>query len=142
MNDDVIRNAEHYEAVKKARREALYTKSPDGNIIVDHVRTANVLIRFIQLTPMDKWIKDVMIMRIGNPLINLKPATHMQIALTLGCMESEVREMEEVGTKIVNDYIRRVTQPEFVEKFERDRRNKASVDDTLNKIVNSDNSDR
>lgn len=133
--NNIIKNAEQYAHIKNIGKKHV---KGGNDIIVNHVDAANILIRFIELTPMDEWCKKVMIMRIGNPLINCKPMTHIQIALALGCMEDEVREIEEAGKNIVNDYMKKVTQPEFIEKFERDRRLKAHVDDTFNKIVNSD----
>lgn len=82
-------------------------------VTIDHFKAAIVLRRFIQLTPMDNWCKKVMSMRIGEPWNGIPAKSHMAIALELGCLESEVIEIEDTGKKLVGDYIMRVTAPGF-----------------------------
>lgn len=135
--DEIIKNKGQFDALMKKRRDnSLYKKVIDGKIEVDHVATANAIIKFIMLVPMDRWVKKVMIMRIGDPTKQKKPMSSMAVALALGMTEDEVIEAEEYGKKVVGDFMQRVTAPEFVEKFNREKSLEAQVKEIQSKTVN------
>jgi len=77
---DPIKNERQFsKAVNDIKSKPVVKKDPAGDIVTNHVAAAETVIRIIQLIPMDEWIKRVMIMRIGNPLINQKPMSHIQL---------------------------------------------------------------
>lgn len=69
----------------------------DGKLHVDHVAAANAMVMYIVNLPIDAWIKKIMVMRIGAPLINKAPMSAKQVALALGMYEQEVIECEQEG---------------------------------------------
>lgn len=82
----------------------------NGTIKVDHIATAHAMVAFINSIPkLDPWIKKVMIMRIGRPVLNGRPMSHMQIALELGMTTDEVLDLERAGVAIANEWMQKVT---------------------------------
>ncbi len=135
--DILIRNPDDFKAYLASRKNKnLYSIGKDGHVVVDHVATANVLAKFIELCPMDRWIKKVMIMRIGNPLLNKRAMTHMQIALTIGATVDEVLEIEKAGKVIVGKFLERCSSREAVEKFDRLEGNKRHINEVNNSLLN------
>jgi len=126
---DTPMTAEQAEAFLRSRKEGnikLYEKK-DGKMHVDHASTANAMVMFIANVPMDKWIKKIMIMRIGAPLLNKAAMSHMQIALRLGMLEKEVQEIEAEGIRICNEFMDRCTG-----KMVAMPGNKSFINDSLN----------
>ena len=122
MSDFVIKNTNDFERWINGRQgKPLYSKNEDNALVVDHVATANVLCKFIQLMPMDSWCKRVMIMRVGYPLRKLKALSYMQIALSLGCTEDEVNQIEQEGKERLAAYLARISSKEFVDKVASER---------------------
>ena len=108
------------EYLAKRKNKKLYSYDKDGKLVVDHLAVANVLGKFIELCPMDPWIRKVMILRIGSPLLKQKPMSHMQIAIQIGATVKEVEEMEVHGKIIVGRFLERCSAREAVEKVNRD----------------------
>ena len=139
MSDNVIHNADEFDAYIKSRQnKALFDRDANGQLKVDHIGAANAMVKMIMLTPMDKWVKRVMIMRIGDPTKKEKPRTHMQVALSLGMMEQEVIEAEQYGMKVVGDFMNRVSSTEFADRFNKEQTLRSQVEDIQNKKVNSE----
>ena len=131
--DMIIRNDSDFkEYLAKRKNKKLYKLKKDGRVTVDHVATANVLSKFIELCPMDKWLKKVMLLRIGNPIINQKAMSHMQIALLVGTDVNEIIEMEKAGKMIVGQFLQRCTTQEAVKKFDDKHKNKSGINDVKN----------
>lgn len=104
-----------------------------GTITVDHVATANCLIKFINTIPkLDPWIKKILIMRLSRPLINGKPMSYLAIALELGMSEQDVKDLEIAGKKIANEWMARNT----IEDGARSNESNSSINDILNQTAN------
>jgi len=94
---------------KALKKDKLYMFK-DGMLHIDHMAAADALIKFINSTPrLDKHIKEIMIMRIGSPAMDGVKMSHTAIALAKGMDEREVVFLEQVGVKIVNEYLERIT---------------------------------
>lgn len=104
-------------------------KRENGRLVIDHERTANAMAMFIANTPMDTIIKKILLMRIGAPLIHKKPMSHMAIALHLGMMQAEVKELERIGLDQCNEFMERSTGVMFAGTD-----NKKLVIDTMNEV--------
>ncbi len=105
------------------------------NITVDHFKVAVLLRGLIQKCPMDKWTKNVMLMRVGRPWEGLMPKTHLAIAIELKCTEQEVIEIEGAGKVIVEDFIKRCSDMAMDKKFEKDIANQAIKQDNISNII-------
>lgn len=113
---------------RQAGKERLYSINK-GRVVVEHISTVNALCKFIATLNIDNWIKKVLIMRIGAPLIHKKPMTHLQIALKLGMKEEEVKELEAVGIEICNEALKRT------QMIADASRKTVFIEDTLNKTA-------
>lgn len=134
-SDGLIINPSDFNNKKPVNRVA-----KNERIVIDHFKAAIVLTRCIQLCPCDEWIKKVMLRRVGRPWEGKMPMTHMAIALELGCLEKEVKEIEEVGKKIVGDYMAKSMDMASSKKFETEIANQAVVqENTESTTVNPDN---
>ena len=130
-NQDELLSADQVADVLDARRtgrDKLYKKE-NGKLVIDHVRTANAMAMFIVNIPMDKIIKKVLLMRIGSPLIHKKPMTHMAIAVSLGMLETEVREIEAIGLEACNEFMMKSSGHMFSGVD-----NKSLIIDTMNEV--------
>lgn len=113
---------------RRTGRDKLY-KRENGKLVVDHERTANAMAMFIANVPMDKIFKKILLMRIGSPLIHKKPMSHTAIAMSLGMMEPEVREIEKIALGICNEFMIKSTGHMFAGID-----NKSLVTDTMNEV--------
>ena len=125
-----LTEAENILRSRRNGRDKLY-KTENGKMVVDHSRAATTLALFISNIPMDKWIKRVMLMRIGSPLLNRKQMSHMTIALKIGATMDEVIEMEKIGIEICNEYMQKIS----VEQGSHSLENKILINDTLNETI-------
>ena len=132
----IIRNDADFKAYLASRTNKKLYETKDGRMVVDHVAVANVMSKFIELCPMDRWIKRVMLMRVGSPLLRKKAMSHMQIALTIGATVDEVIEMEKHGKYLVGMFLERCNAQEAVEKFDRLGSNKAEINNIKNTLTN------
>lgn len=133
-HQDTPQTANEVEAYLKDRKEGrvrLYEQK-DGKMVIDHVRTANAMSMFVANTPMPKIFKQILIMRIGSPLIHKKPMTNMAIALHNGMRVEEVEEIEREALKICNEFMQRSTG-----SLVTGNDNKGLIIDTLNETVNT-----
>lgn len=133
--EDKPLSASQVEEILKDRKNGtmrLYSRQ-NGRLVVDHARTANAMVMFIANIPMDKYIKKILIMRLGCPLINHKPMSHLQVALRLGMKESEVQQLEDAGKTICNEYMERVSDGVVALQG-----NASLITDTLNDVVRQD----
>lgn len=131
---DELLSASQVEEILKDRNSGKMRlhRRQNGHLVVDHAKTANAMVMFIANIPMDKFIKKILIMRLGCPLINKKPMTHLQVALQLGMKEAEVVELEQVGLQECNSYMERVTGGVLALPG-----NASLIEDTLNDVVRS-----
>lgn len=132
----IIRNDADFKAYLASRTNKKLYETKDGRMVVDHVAVANVMSKFIELCPMDRWIKRVMLMRVGSPLLRKKAMSHMQIALVIGATVDEVIEMEKHGKYLVGMFLERCNAAEAVEKFDRLESNKKHIDEVNNSLLN------
>lgn len=132
----IIRGPDDFKAYLAARKNKKLFDFKAGHVVVDHIATANVLAKFIELVPMDRWIKKVMLMRVGNPLMNKRQLSHMQIAITIGATVDEVIELERVGKIIVGKFLERCSAQEAVRKFETDLSAARNVNEVKNSMGN------
>lgn len=132
----IINNTDDFKAWLETRKnKKLYDVDANGRVIVDHIAVANVLAKFIELCPMDRWIKKVMLMRVGNPLMNNRKMTHMQIAIIIGATVDEVIELENAGKIIVGRFLQHCSAQEAVDKFNSNSKLSRNVDDIKNKLI-------
>ena len=135
QGDMIIRNESDFkEYLAKRKNKKLYNIKK-GRVVVDHVATANVLSKFIELCPMDRWIKTVMLMRVGSPLMKQKAMSHMQIALMIGTTEDEVKEMEVIGKTLVGNFLEKCSVRDVVKKFDSKEENKKGINEVKNIIT-------
>jgi len=133
----IVDNLDQVDAYLKPRNKAVEKEKlfefKDNVLQIDHVSTANVLAEFINSIPngaMDKWMKQILIMRIGRPALNGKKMSHLAIALELGMRVEEVKELEKIAIKICNDYLERVTLVEGA----RGNDNKSLLESTMERV--------
>lgn len=103
------------EAEKKAEKQINRVKTT-----INHVETANAAVKMIMLAPLHDKIKQIMILRIGSPLMKQKAMSHLAIALQLGMKESEVFRLEMEGVQIVRDYMEKVCLQDAIGKFNKE----------------------
>lgn len=136
--DDLDQVDEHIAQRKRDVESGALFRMDNGTIKVDHEAAADALINFISAIPnLDPWIKKVMFMRLGAPLIGGKRAkkmSHLAIALQLGMKEKEVKDLEKAGKAIANEWMRRVTTEEIIERGQKDGKKSSLINDTLNTI--------
>ena len=135
QGDMIIRNESDFKEYLDRRKNKNLYKIKNNRVVVDHVATANVLSKFIELCPMDRWIKTVMLMRVGSPLMKQKAMSHMQIALVIGTTESEVKEMEKAGKVIVGQFLEKCSVKDVVKKFDSKEENKKGINEVKNIIT-------
>lgn len=137
----IIRNPgdfrEYVNERKQVAERKLFTLDKTGTVQVDHVATANALIKLIRFAPIDKVIKQIMIMRIGNPLMHGKQMSHISIAIALGMTIEEVIELEKIGVKLVNEFMeRRMTLTDAIKASTGSNEQDSLAEGTLNNMVN------
>lgn len=139
MSEDItIKSPEQFENVMKKRREDIQARKMNNTAIdrtefADHVQVANQIVKIINVLNIDPYIKKVMTLRILGPITTGKERTHLSIALELGIMAQEVREIEREGILIVNDILQKVCSADFVEKFNKDRKVQEEIEKEIKK---------
>ena len=146
MDDDiVIHSAEEFENYIKDRKAnpkkyAVEGMKADEDIAyTEHYEMANLMVKVISYLPIDQTIKNIMTQRIMQPVVLGREKTHLQIALELGLMEDEVREMEAFGIQVIGETLRKYTAEEFVSKFNRDRKVENAVNQLKTEMGKSSN---
>jgi hypothetical protein len=119
----IIKNADDFEKVLKDRKsnakqhimnqEAIEKDQP----VFDHVKCANQAIKVIGILPIDDIIKTIMVRRLAHPLIAQCEITHLSLALELGLREYQVKEMEEFGIIVLEEFLNKHTAHDAVAKF-------------------------
>lgn len=134
--DNLDQVDDYLEKRNKDMNSGALVSGKSGTITVDHAAAADALIRFIDSIPnLDPWIKRVMIMRIGNPLLKGKKMTHLAIALELGMDVQEVIDMEKAGVAIANKWMETVTADEIIQRGQKDGNKTSLIKDTFNRMV-------
>lgn len=82
------------------------------SIKVDHLETANVLLKLINVTPMHYMCKRIMTFKIQNPGID-----NLRVAWTFGIQTSDVVKYEADGKKACMAYMKKTSLQEGVDKF-------------------------
>ena len=132
----IIRNETDFKAYLASRTNKKLYETKDGQVVVDHIAVVNVMAKFIELCPMDRKTKMVMLMRVGSPLLRKRAMSHMQIALMIGATMDEVIEMEKHGKYLVGMFLERCNAKEAVEKFDRLESNKTQINNVKNTLTN------
>ena len=132
----IIRNDADFKAYLASRTNKKLYETKDGRMVVDHVAVADVMSKVIKLCPMDRWIKRVMLMRVGSPLLRKRAMSHVQIALMIGATMDEVIEMEKHGKYLVGMFLERCNAKEAVKKFDRLESNKTQINNVKNTLTN------
>ena len=136
QGDILIRNQDDFKAYLASRKNKKLYEVKDGHVVVDHVAVANVMAKFIELVPMDRRVKRVMLLRVGSPLMRKKAMSHMQIALMIGTTVDEVIEMENHGKLLVGAFLNRCSMNDAVKSFDSKEANRSGINDVKNILVN------
>ena len=122
------------EALKSGGKD-LGTKGLDsvsfGNgrtLTIDHVKCMNEMIKAIAMTPMDDYLKGLLITRLRNPTMGL-----WEIAARYGVRIHILLELEEEAKEKVKDYLRKTSLNEAIAKFNSSE-NSVKSTDLKNKI--------
>lgn len=86
-----------------------------------HMDVANQTIKMINSSIKDPFIRKVMTMRILGPALTGKERSHLSIAIELRASELTVRQAEAHGINMISLLMERVSLPDFVQKFNRER---------------------
>jgi hypothetical protein len=115
-----------------AEEERLH-KTENGKLVINHAKTADAMIKFICMAPVDNYIKRIMVMRIGSAFKNQKaqPMSHLQIALLLGETEEKIFQLEREGIVVVSEFMERVCLADGVNAFNKERSIENDVRSTL-----------
>jgi hypothetical protein len=113
---------------RKVRVEAV-----DDTKHYEHSKVAIQAIKVVNSLPMDPFVKKVMTLRLMGPVVTGHERTHMSIALELGAPIDDVIQAEEFGIDFVNNALEKVSIPDFVEKYRRDRAAQDAIRGELNK---------
>jgi adenylyl- and sulfurtransferase ThiI len=138
MSDEIIKSERQFDNLMKKRMEAAAAKHMNEEAMqsVQHAEVASQLIKVVNSLNIDPFIKKVMTLRIIGPLITGNERTHISIALELGASIVDVEQAEKAGLAIVNDILQKTSVPDFVEKFNRDRRADAAIRSEIDKQGN------
>lgn len=130
MSDEVIVDGDHNFKAKSDKKIV-----NNETLTINHFQSAVVLRTLVQKCPMDKWCKQVLLLRIGRPWENIFPMTPLAISIQLGCTEKEVVEIEEAAKNILEDFINRSMDMALSKNFEKDVANKAFSQENTGKII-------
>jgi len=108
-------------------------KTENGKLVINHSKTADAMIKFICMAPVDDYIKRIMVMRIGSAFKTQKaqPMSQLQIALLLGETEEKIFQLEREGIAVVSEFMERVCLADGVNAFNRERSIENDVRSTL-----------
>lgn len=109
----------------------LYDQTKNGKVILNHANTANAMIKFVYIAPLDKTQKKILMLRIGNPLASGKSISHLAIALQLGLRENEVVRIEAEAVKIVSAFMEKVCVLDGVGAFNKETKLENEVKNSL-----------
>ncbi|MEA2036153.1 MAG: hypothetical protein U9O94_01490 [Nanoarchaeota archaeon] len=110
------------ERLNKARKRVVNEDAlKDNTPKVQHMETANLIVKVIHAINMDPIIKKVMTKRIIGPIQTGGECTRLSIALELGISEKEVEQIENAGLEILDRYLQKVSVGDFVGKFNADK---------------------
>ena len=118
------------QTIRQVEAEDRPWSQKNGKKVINHVKIANDMVKMICMSPVHDLIKRIMILRIGSPLMNQKPLSHLGIALRLGLKENEVFRLEREGIGIVTEFMERVCVQDAVGAFNKE----AKVNDVKNII--------
>lgn len=92
-----------------------------------HAEVASQAIKVINSLPMDSFVKKVMTLRVIGPLLTGHERTHISIALELGATIDDIIQAEEYGIDFVNEAMAKCALPDFIGKFNADKKVESSV---------------
>ena len=98
--------------------------------VMKHEETANAAIKLIMQTPMKQIIREIMVMRVANPVVNKKAMSHLEIALATGMLEREVFKLEMEGIQLVRRFLEKTSISDTIGKF-----NKESKPNEVNRSI-------
>ena len=135
--DTPIRNKEEYfnrmaKRKENAKNRIMNTDATKPTPNVSHVDVANQVLKVIAVLDIHPTVKKIMTMRIMGPLSTGIETSHMNIALTIGMREEQVREAEAEGLAVLSEALQAVSSKEFIEKFNKDKK----VDQAVKEIKN------
>ena len=98
-----------------------------------HAEVASQAIKVVNSLPLDPFVKKVMTLRIIGPLITGHERTHISIALELGAPIDDVIQAEEYGIDFVNEAMAKCALPDFIGKFNADKKADTAIRREINK---------
>ena len=120
---DIARAVKDFRRIEDDQEKRLGTGN-NGKLRIDHIATANLAIKVVNVVPgMHPVIKRILTMRIAEPVKTGKSLSHMQVAISLGMREHEVKRLEREGLMIMNDYLKRASAFEGRDIFNQHSRN-------------------
>ena len=124
---------------EKAKRRIMNKdKISTGNVSVQHLELANMVVKVINVLNVSPLVKKVVSKRIMSPALYGKELSHLSIALELGMREHEVRMLEKEGVEALSIHLSRVSSREFIDKFNRDKHLNKMVNESLGKSFEKD----
>jgi hypothetical protein len=123
MAEEIIRSKEQFNnrIAERRSKSDLRQVREEAVASFSHAEVACQVIKVVNSLNMDPFVKKVMTLRVMGPMITGGERSHMSIALELGAPVDDVIQAEEYGISVVNTMLAKVSTPEFVEKFNRDR---------------------
>lgn len=124
MEERIIRNQEdHKKDLAERRKKSDARQVREDNVSAyNHFDVAMQIIKVVNATNIDPFVKKVMTMRILAPVTIGKERDHMSIALELGATATEVEEAEAYGIGVIGEILDKVSLPDFIEKFNSERK--------------------
>ena len=129
MAEEIIRSKEQFENRLAERRSKSDLRQVREEAVASfsHAEVACQVIKVVNSLNMDPFVKKVMTLRVMGPMITGGERSHMSIALELGAPVDDVIQAEEYGRQVVSEILCKVNVPEFVEKYNRNRKVDAAV---------------
>jgi hypothetical protein len=135
MAEEIIRSKEQFNnrIAERRSKSDLRQVREESVASFSHAEVACQVIKVVNSLNMDPFVKKVMTLRVMGPMITGGERSHMSIALELGAPVDDVIQAEEYGISVVNTMLAKVSTPEFVEKFNRDRAVMNAIKGEINK---------
>lgn len=124
MAERIIRSQEEHRKMLAERKEKsdLRQVREDNVSNYSHAQVASQLIKVINSIKIDPFVQKVMTLRVLGPMITGRERTHVSIALELGATIDDVEQAEAYGMQVVGEMLEKVSMPDFIEKFNRNKK--------------------
>jgi hypothetical protein len=114
---NMINSADDAERVLRERKP-INTKIE--KIKVNHAEFASLTIKILAGIKIDPFVRRVMTLRVMGPLITGHEKSHIAIALELGASVTDVVDAEKYGVTVIESFMKKVSNNDFINKFNRD----------------------